>query len=282
MSQATRRWISDKVQSLREADVLPFHDILDARMVHAALAEEGVTFSERIYTPLVTLGLFLSQVLDPDHSCRAAVARLIVWLSINGRKPCAPDTGSYCDARRRLPLGVVTRLVRQTAREIDGRAPDDWLWKGRRVVLVDGTTASMPDTPENQRAFPQPKSQGVGLGFPPVRMVAIISLATGVVQDLASGPYQGKETGETALFRTPWDRLGPGTSCWGIGISPRSSGSRGWRNAASRASSACTIGVSSTSAGAAGSAWKTTSLSGPSRRVPTGWTRGPMRDFPGN
>jgi hypothetical protein len=93
--QSTRRWISEKVRSLRESDVLPFHDILDAQMVRDALAEDGVTFSERIYTPLVTLALFLSQVLDPDHSCRAAVARLIVWLSLNGRKPCAPDTGSY-------------------------------------------------------------------------------------------------------------------------------------------------------------------------------------------
>jgi hypothetical protein len=190
VSQTTRRWISEKVQSLRESDVLPFHDILDAQMVQAALAEEGVRFSQRIYTPLVTLGLFLSQVLDPDHSCRAAVACLIVWLALNGRKTCAPDTGSYCDARQRLPVGVVTRLVRQTARETDDGAPDAWLWKGRPVVLVDGTTASMPDTPENQQAFPQSTTQGVGLGFPLVRMVALISLATGVVRDLALGPYR--------------------------------------------------------------------------------------------
>src|SRR4051812_14033226 len=101
MPQATRRWISEKVQSLRESDVLPFHDILDARMVNSALAAEGVTCHERIYTPLVTLCLFLSQVLDPDHSCRAAVARLIVWLAVHGRKTCAPDTGSYCEARQR-------------------------------------------------------------------------------------------------------------------------------------------------------------------------------------
>jgi Transposase DDE domain len=210
VSQATRRWISEKVKSLRESHVLPFHDILDATMVDAALAAEGVTFSERIYTPLVTLCVFLSQVLDPDHSCRAAVARLIVWLAINDRKPCAPETGSYCDARQRIPLGVVVRLVRQTASEIDDRAPDTWLWNGRRVTLVDGTTASMPDTEENQKAFPQSKAQGAGLGFPLVRMVAIIALATGVVRDLALGPYQGKDTGETALFRTLWDRLETG------------------------------------------------------------------------
>ncbi len=210
MPQSTRRWISQKVQSLRESNVLPFHDILDAQTVEAALVDEGVTFNERLYTPLVTLSVFLSQVLDPDHSCRAAVARVIVWMAINGRKPCAAETGSYCDARQRLPLGAVVRLVRQTARQIEGRSPDAWTWKGRHVTLVDGTTASMPDTEENQGAFPQSKAQGIGLGFPLVRMVALIALATGVVRDLALGPYQGKETGETALFRALWDTLEPG------------------------------------------------------------------------
>jgi hypothetical protein len=179
-------------------------------MVNSALAEEGVTFNESIYTPLVTTCVFLSQVLDPDHSCRAAVARLIVWLAINGRKPCAPETGSYCDARQRLPLAVVRRLVHQTAREIEGRASEAWLWKGRRVALVDGSTLSMPDTRENQEVFPQSRSQGIGLGFPLVRIVVLISLATGVVRDLATGPYQGKDTGETALFRTLWGTLEAG------------------------------------------------------------------------
>ena len=124
MFQTTQRRIFEQVNSLRESDVLPFHEILDAKMVDAALTAEGVTFSERVYTPIVTLCLFLSQVLDPDHSCRAAVARLITWLAINGRKPCAPETGSYCQARQRLPLEVVVRLVRQTGREIDARAHD--------------------------------------------------------------------------------------------------------------------------------------------------------------
>jgi len=171
-------------------------------MVQAALAAEGVRFKERIYTLLVTLGLFLSQVLDPNHSCRGAVARLIVWLAIKGHKPCAADTNSYCDARQRLPLGVVVRLVRQTAREIEAGANNNRLWNGRRVSLVDGSTVSMPDTVRNQRAFPQANTQKAGVGFPVARLVAIISLATGVVRDLALGPYKGKETGETALFRT--------------------------------------------------------------------------------
>jgi Transposase DDE domain len=210
MPQATRRWISEKVKSLHESDVLPFHELLDVEMVNSALAAEGVSFNERIYTPLVTLCLFLSQVLDPDHSCRAAVARLIVWLTINGRKPCSPETNSYCDARQRLPLGVIVHLVHQTARQIEASASDEWLWKGRKTSVVDGTTVSMPDTLKNQQVFPQSTTQGIGLGFPVARLVAIISLATGVVRDLALGPYKGKETGETALFRTLMDGLEPG------------------------------------------------------------------------
>jgi hypothetical protein len=176
-------------------------------MVDAALRGAGVTFKQRIYTPFVTVCMFLSQVLDPDHSCRAAVARLIVWLVLTGREPCSPDTGSYSDARHRLPVEVIAELVRQTARKTDADASQHWLWKERKTWLIDGTTVSMPDTYENQQAFPQANTQKPGLGFPVARLVAIISRATGVVRDLAMGPYKGKETGETALLRSLLDGL---------------------------------------------------------------------------
>jgi hypothetical protein len=210
MPQATRRWISEKVKSIHQANALPFHEILDAEMVDAALRAAGVTFKQRIYTPFVTVCMFLSQVLDPDHSCRAAVARLIVWLVLTGREPCSPDTGSYSDARHRLPVEVIAELVRQTARKTDADASQQWLWKGRKTWLIDGTTVSMPDTYKNQQAFPQANTQKPGLGFPVARLVAIISLATGVVRDLAMGPYKGKETGETALLRSLLDGLEAG------------------------------------------------------------------------
>jgi hypothetical protein len=195
MPQATRRWISEKVKSLPQSNVLPFSDILDAEMVNSALASAGVTFKERIYTPFVTLCMFLSQVLDPDHSCRAAVARLIVWLVVNHRKPCSPETNSYCDARQRLPLEVIVELVHQTARKIEAGVSDEWLWKGRRASIIDGSTSSMPDTDENQRAFPQARTQGIGLGFPLVRYVALISLATGGRSRPGARPLQGEGDG---------------------------------------------------------------------------------------
>jgi hypothetical protein len=210
MPQSTSRWISRKVDELRHAPQLPFHDLLDRDTVAHVVDANHVTFRDRIFTPLVTLWTFLSQVLSPDHSCREAVARLIAFRVARGEKPCGPETGSYCKARQRLPLKVVTDLARGTAQQLDENAKDSWTWKGRSVQMVDGSTVSMPDTTANQGAFPQPQSQKSGLGFPLARLVAVISLATGVVRELALGPYHGKETGETALFRSLWDRFGAG------------------------------------------------------------------------
>ncbi len=210
MTQTTRRQVSGKRDSLDAAQGLPFHEIRSATMVEQALVAEGVESNESIFTPFLTLCTFLSQVWDPDHSCRAAVARVIVWLAINGRKPCSEHTGAYGDARRRRPLEVIVRLVRQTAQEAEQRAGEEWLWKKRRIVLADGSTVSMPDTTRNQRVFPQSRSQRFGLGFPLARLVVLISLTTGLVRDLAVGPYPGKETGETALFRQLWDRFEAG------------------------------------------------------------------------
>src|SRR4051812_22152774 len=110
MSQSTRRWIADKIQALRLDPQLPFHELLEPELVQQALDEHHVTFRDRIFTPLVTLRTFLSQVLSPDHSCREAVARLIAFRVASGQEPCDSETGSYCKARQRLPQPVLTHL----------------------------------------------------------------------------------------------------------------------------------------------------------------------------
>ncbi len=184
--------------------------MLDPATVNQVLDKNQVSFRDRIFSPLVTLWTFLSQVLSLDHSCREAVARLIAFRVSNGQEPCGPETGSYCKARQRLLLKVITDLVQGTAQRLQEQAPDSWLWKGREVALVDGSTVSMPDTAANQEVFPQPSSQKPGVGFPLARLVAVISLTTGALRTLAVGPYSGKETGETALFRTLWDHLKAG------------------------------------------------------------------------
>lgn len=210
MSQTTRRRVRDQIHLLRDRPQLPFHDLLPERAVTQALHAEKVVFRDRIFTPLVTLWTFLSQVLGQDHSCREAVTRLIAFLVAHGREPCAPETSAYCEARQRLPLGAIRRLTREGHDDLEADVPEDWTWKGRHCWMVDGSTFSMPDTQANQHIFPQPNTQEPGVGFPIARIVALISLATGAVRDVAIGPYRGKEAGETALFRRLFGRLKTG------------------------------------------------------------------------
>jgi Transposase DDE domain len=208
--QTTQSRVRRHVDSIRHDPGRLFAGLLGSATIREALAQERIRWRDSVFTPMVTLWTFLGQVLCPDHSCRAAVARLIALLVARGEAPCSPETGPYCKARQRLPTGVLSRLARRTGREAEGDAPAGWAWRGRRVLLVDGTTVSMPDTEENQRAFPQLAVQGPGLGFPLARLVAVISLATGTVRDAAIGPAEGKRTGETALFRSLWGSLDEG------------------------------------------------------------------------
>lgn len=194
---------------------LPFSDALPEEQIEAAFDEQGVGFAEDedgIYTPAVTLWAFLSQVLfkDEQRSCVAAVSRVIVLLIALGQEPPSGNTGTYCRARAKLSVLVIRRLAREVADGCERKVPEEWLWQGRHVKLVDGSTVSMPDTEANQAAYPQSTSQEPGLGFPIARIVVLLSLATGMACDLAIGPYAGKETGETALLRELLPRLEPG------------------------------------------------------------------------
>jgi hypothetical protein len=185
-----------------QAAGLPFADVLSAAGLQRVLDDCRVRFRDRLFSPLVTVATSLAQALDPDHSLRQAVARLVAHRAAAGLPPCSADTRAYRKARQRLPEGVWAELTRRTGRDLLLDSPPRWGWRGRDVKVVDGTTLSLPDTPANQKAYPQPDSQRPGLGFPQVRLVALFCLATGAVLDAALGPPKGKHTGETALFRT--------------------------------------------------------------------------------
>jgi Transposase DDE domain len=120
-------------------------------------------------------------VLSADHSCRAAVARLIAHRLSQGKRPCSAETGAYCQARQRLPEEFFSNVARRTGSALESNVDSQWLWKGRRVYIYDGSTVTMPDTPENQRAYPQNVVQQPGLGFPIARIAAVFSLACGAV-----------------------------------------------------------------------------------------------------
>jgi hypothetical protein len=188
---------------------LPFTDVLTEDVLADALAFAG-RWLDRIFAPLVTLRVFIGQVLDPDHSCRAAVARLNAHRVATGRRPCSARTGAYCRARQRLPEAFFSAAACAVGRRLDARASREWLWRGRRVYLFDGTTVGMPDTPANQAAYPQVYNQQPGQGFPIARLGALISLACGAVVNLGFCRYAGKGQGEVSLLRRMWDVLAPG------------------------------------------------------------------------
>ena len=189
---------------------LPFKDVLSECAVAQALKALEVVWLDRIYSPLVTLWIFLGQVLSQDHSCRAAVARLIAHRISRGQRPCSAETGAYCQARKRLPEEFYAEVARKTGQTLDNSAKQEWLWKGRRVLTYDGSTVSMPDTVENQRAYPQPPQQRLGVGFPLARIAAFFSLSCGAVLDLAICSYSGKGHSELGMLRKLWDILLPG------------------------------------------------------------------------
>jgi hypothetical protein len=189
---------------------LPFSDVLSEGVVAQALAAVGVRWTDRIYSPLVTLWVFLGQVLSADSSCRAAVARLIAHRLSQGQRPCSAETGAYCQARQRLPESFFARVACSVGRALDAQVERRWLWQGRRVYLFDGTTVLMPDTPQNQAAYPQVYNQQPGLGFPIARIGALISLSCGAIVNLGCCRYAGKDQGEVSLLRRLWDVLKPG------------------------------------------------------------------------
>jgi hypothetical protein len=195
-------------QFLQDGD-LPFTDVLTEDAIAQALATVG-GWLDRIFSPLVTLWVFLGQVLSADHPRRAAVARLIAHRVARGRKACSARTGAYCRARRRLPEAFLSGTALRAGRALDDGAGEGWLWKGRRVYVYDGSSVTMPDTPANQAEYPQPVAQKPGLGFPLARIGAVFSLACGAAVGLGICRYAGKGQSDRGVLRTLLGVFRPG------------------------------------------------------------------------
>lgn len=203
MDGAFRRAVA---QARRHGD-LYFASLLPENLIHEAFGKARELWQGWIYSPAVTIWVFLSQCLSADHSCREAVAGLLAWRLARGLAPCSADTGAYCSARDHLPEEACVQLMRESGRQPDDDAPEDWRWLGHRVMSVDGSTITMADTEANQAEYPQLPGQTRGCGFPIARIVVVFSLAVGTVLDASLGKYQGKQTGENSLFRTLHERL---------------------------------------------------------------------------
>jgi putative transposase len=201
------------VAAFLSGEGLPFSKVLSSERIQRVFKKHGCLFGVHgVYTTSVMVWSFLSQVLrdGKEASCQAAVARVVSYCHQQGLQAPTDDTGDYCRARAKLSVAALKELSCEVSNELEQAVPSEWLWKGKHhAKLVDGFTFTMPDTPKNQAVYPQSSAQKAGVGLPIARAAAVISLATASVLDVATAPYKGKETGESALLRSMLGSLGP-------------------------------------------------------------------------
>lgn len=167
----------------------------------------GAHSRRRFYPQAVTFWAFLAQVLSPESPCRETVRKVQAWYAARRQPRPGSGTAAYCRARGRLARDTLLGIHRQTADALQLRVTRDQLWCGRRVKVVDGTGVSMPDTPRNQKAFPQPANQKKGCGFPVAKLVGCFCLASGALLHWAEGTLR---VHESKLFRKLFAFLVPG------------------------------------------------------------------------
>lgn len=214
-----------------QADGLPLCEVLESPLIADVFDEEKVSFGiadEDVFTPAITLWAMVSQFLfsGTGRSCKAAAGRVVsLWAQTAGRI-VAQNAGNFCRAKAKIPIVAIRKVALRIAceSELQARRFDDLsipIEEGQaedrctpqvvagiraqpvagRILFADGFIVDGPDTEENQSKYPQNPAQAEGLGFPMMRCVCLISMATGMLIDLAYAAYSGKGTGETALLR---------------------------------------------------------------------------------
>ena len=187
-----------------------FDQALGDQETATVVSEWMEPYRERVYPPLDTLRLFVGQVLSSDRACQDVVGRRLSERVAQDQSVNALNTGSYCDARQRLPIKLPEKLGIMIGERLEAMTPSVWRWQGRCIKLFDGTTITMPDTPSNQLAYPQSREQKPGLGFPIARIGALIGLSSGAMLGYQVAACEGKGTGEQSLLANMMDYLNPG------------------------------------------------------------------------
>jgi hypothetical protein len=160
--------------------------------------DHGAPSRRRFFPQALTFWAFLAQVLSPESPCRETVRKVQAWYAVRRQPRPGSGTAAYCRARARLSHDTLLGIHRHTADALQQRVTREQLWCGRPVKVVDGTGVSMPDTPRNQRAFPQPSLQKKGCGFPVAKLVGCFCLASGALLHWTEGT---QHVSERKLFR---------------------------------------------------------------------------------
>ena len=160
--------------------------------IRRACQEEKYFWRNRVLNPVTTIYLFLLQILHGNTACQHTV-HFGQWNFTDS---------AYCAARKRLPLGVLRRLAEWIAERFRTTTTAASTWYGHRVWLLDGSSFSMPDTPELQAAFGQPGGQKKGCGFPVAKFLGLFDLATGMLLRVEPAPLRSHEMSRCGVATT--------------------------------------------------------------------------------
>jgi len=166
----------------------------------------GALSRRRIYSKENTFWAFLSQVLDADGGCKEVVRKLQAVAALKLKSLPSSSTAAYCKARQKLNEVLLESILKHTVEDTKDEA-DPGILNGRRIIVVDGTAVSMPDTEENQNEWPQYKSQKVGCGFPNATICACFNLHNGT---LLSHEIGNKKSHELPMLRKQWSTFKAG------------------------------------------------------------------------
>jgi len=119
-------------------------------------------------------------VLGDDGGCQEVIRKLQAFAAMKSKPLPSSSTAAYCQARSKLDLPGLETILRHTANRLL-TIPDSERMNGRRVVVVDGTGVSMPDTIASQLVWPQQRHQKAGCGFPQAAICACFCLQTGAL-----------------------------------------------------------------------------------------------------
>ncbi|MCW5555416.1 MAG: IS4 family transposase [Verrucomicrobiae bacterium] len=181
------------------ADLIPLHLL--------STADEGPNSRERLFTLRLTCECFVWQMLKPRTACREVVRQVQALACLHGREAAAENASAYIQARQRLPQECLERVLAATAQAAERRAASSPRLQGRPVKVVDGSSVQLPDTPANQKAYPQPSGQKPGCGFPVLKLGVLFSLASGALLDVVMGHLHQHDL---RLFHRLWEALKAG------------------------------------------------------------------------
>lgn len=206
--RSAQQVFADRIASFKRKSFKQIGEIFGRFIPEDYLKPEpsGVMSRRSIFSKENTFWAFLGQVLDADGGCKEVVRKLQSYASLKGDKVPSSSTASYCTARKKLDEQTLSGIFQYTA--VQGDKPTKTgLLNNRRVIVVDGTGLSMPDTYENQAVWPQSAAQKTGCGFTSARVCACFSLESGSLLSYAIG---NKRSNELPLFRQQWQTFEPG------------------------------------------------------------------------